>query len=137
MTRSRLSAIQLLDHLVGGREQRRRNRQAERLGRFEVNRRFVLKGNFVLAPTLGVRGNTRRVIFMKKTLLILIFVAVGFPAMAKPYHGTLEQHSNVNCEMVRAYVAQNGLVQARAMAQAAGMTASEERKARGCLAKKI
>jgi len=74
---------------------------------------------------------------MKKTLLILIFVAVGFPAVAKPHHGTLERHSNVNCEMVRAYVAQNGLVQARAMAQAAGMTASEERKARGCLAKKI
>jgi hypothetical protein len=74
---------------------------------------------------------------MKKILLILIFVAVGFSATAKPYHGNLEQHSNVNCEMVRAYVAQNGLVQARAMAHAAGMTASEERKARGCLAKKI
>ena len=75
---------------------------------------------------------------MKKTLLVLTFVAVGFPAMANPHnHGTLERHSNVNCEMVRAYVAQNGLVQAKVMAQAAGMTASEERKARGCLAKKI
>jgi hypothetical protein len=43
----------------------------------------------------------------------------------------------LTCEMVRAYVAQIGLAQAKAMAQAAGMTASEEREAVQCLEKKI
>jgi hypothetical protein len=46
----------------------------------------------------------------------------------------LGAHSNVTCDMVRSYVAQVGLQQAKAMAVAAGMTASEERKARQCLA---
>ena len=39
--------------------------------------------------------------------------------------------------MVRACVAQVGLVQAKAIAQAAGMTKSEERGAVQCLEKKI
>jgi hypothetical protein len=42
-------------------------------------------------------------------------------------------HAHITCEMVRAYVAQVGLVQARAMAQSAGMTADEERRAKHCL----
>lgn len=42
-------------------------------------------------------------------------------------------HAHITCDMVRAYVAQVGLVQARAMAQSAGMTASEERRAIRCL----
>jgi len=42
-------------------------------------------------------------------------------------------HAHITCDMVRAYVAQVGLVQARAMAKSAGMTASEERKALHCL----
>jgi len=46
-------------------------------------------------------------------------------------------HSRVSCETVRAYVAQVGLAQAKAMAQAAGMTQSEEREAAQCLQKKI
>jgi hypothetical protein len=46
-------------------------------------------------------------------------------------------HSNITCDMVRSYVAQVGLQQARAMAIAAGMTASEERRARQCLANKV
>jgi hypothetical protein len=37
--------------------------------------------------------------------------------------------------MVRAYVAQAGLAQAKAMAQAAGMTESEARAAAQCLEK--
>ncbi len=44
-----------------------------------------------------------------------------------------ETHSHITCDMVRSYVAQVGLAQARAMAQAAGMTASEERRAKQCL----
>jgi hypothetical protein len=42
-------------------------------------------------------------------------------------------HAGITCEMVRAYVAQVGVVQARAMALSAGMTASEERRAKHCL----
>lgn len=43
----------------------------------------------------------------------------------------------MSCETVRAYVAQVGLAQAKALAQAAGMTESEEREAAQCLANKI
>jgi hypothetical protein len=47
-----------------------------------------------------------------------------------------ESHSGITCEMVRAYVAQVGLAQAAAMAQSAGITASEKERARRCLAQK-
>jgi hypothetical protein len=46
-------------------------------------------------------------------------------------------HSPITCDMVRSYVAQVGLVQARAMALAAGMTASQERRAKQCLEKRV
>ncbi len=39
--------------------------------------------------------------------------------------------------MVRAYVAQVGLVQAKALAQSHGMTATQERQAIRCLDKKV
>ena len=42
-------------------------------------------------------------------------------------------HAQITCGMVRAYVAQVGLSQARAMALSAGMTAAQERRARRCL----
>ncbi len=45
--------------------------------------------------------------------------------------------SHITCDMVRSYVAQVGLAQAKAMAVAAGMTASEERRARQCLASRV
>jgi hypothetical protein len=41
---------------------------------------------------------------------------------------------HITCETVRAYVAQVGLQQARAVAVAHGMTAWQERLARRCLA---
>ena len=90
---------------------------------------------------------------MKKTaLLALIFVTAACPAMAHRYktyrhhqhkayqhHGTSDpgKRSYISCATVRSYVAQMGLEQARAMAEAAGMTASEERRARRCLADKV
>jgi hypothetical protein len=78
---------------------------------------------------------------MKKTvLLIFVFVAASYPAIAMQHHyrpGAAGSHARITCEMVRAYVAQIGLAQAKAMAQAAGMTASEEREAVQCLEKKI
>ncbi len=86
---------------------------------------------------------------MKKTaLLALVVTALSGPSMARPDHHHRGHHRNhhaavreapvvsrsqITCDMVRAYVAQAGLVQARAMAQAAGMTAAEERRAMRCL----
>ena len=45
-------------------------------------------------------------------------------------------HSGITCEMVRAYVAHVGLAQAAAMAESAGITASEKDRARRCLEQK-
>jgi hypothetical protein len=78
----------------------------------------------------------------KSCLLLLILVASSYPAVAKhhPHHPrerAATSHSRLSCETVRAYVAQVGLAQAKAMAQAAGMTESEERQAAQCLEKKI
>jgi len=78
----------------------------------------------------------------KTFLLLSIFViASSYPAAAKRHHPHRERavssHSHISCETVRAYVAQVGLEQAKAMAQAAGMTESEERQAAQCLEKKI
>ena len=77
---------------------------------------------------------------MKKTaLLALGLIVASFPAVARHHfhHGQRAPvaHSRISCEMVRAYVAQVGLAQAKAMAQAAGMTESEERAAAQCLEK--
>jgi fatty acid desaturase len=79
---------------------------------------------------------------MKKAgLLFLILVAASYPAVAKHNHHhhrerTTSSPPRVSCETVRSYVAQIGLAQAKAMAQAAGMTESEERQALQCLEKK-
>ena len=80
---------------------------------------------------------------MKTALLILIFVAAGSPASTKPHHAyhssgqaARSESSHINCATVRAYVGQLGMVQAKALARAAGMTASQERRARRCFAEK-
>jgi hypothetical protein len=80
---------------------------------------------------------------MKTALLILFFVAAGNPVSAKPFHAyqnsgraALGESSHINCDTVRAYVDQVGLVQAKALARAAGMTALQERRASRCIAKK-
>jgi hypothetical protein len=46
-------------------------------------------------------------------------------------------HTHISCEMVRAYVGQVGVMQARAVALAAGMTPAQERRAAHCLQEKI
>jgi hypothetical protein len=85
---------------------------------------------------------------MKKTaVLAFIFVAAAFPALAKHHHhhrdhasasiASSASHPRISCETVRAYVAQVGLAQAKALAQSAGMTEAEEREAAHCLEKKI
>jgi len=80
---------------------------------------------------------------MKTALLMLIMFAGGSPALAKPHHAyqnskraVRAEFSRINCDTVRAYVGQVGLVQAKALARAAGMTASQERRARQCFAEK-
>ena len=65
---------------------------------------------------------------MKIALLMLIFVATAGPALA----GELQ----ISCETVRAFVTQVGLIQAKAQARAAGMTAQQERRARQCFVTK-
>jgi hypothetical protein len=49
----------------------------------------------------------------------------------------LRRSTHISCEMVRSYVGQLGVVQARAMALAAGMTPAQERRAARCLQEKI
>ena len=80
---------------------------------------------------------------MKTALLLMIFVAVSGSALASPYRPYQDsdqtrwgKSSHINCETVRAYVAQVGLVQARTLARAAGMIAGQEWRARRCLARK-
>jgi hypothetical protein len=58
--------------------------------------------------------------------LIPLLAACPNIAATKPLHF-------VTCDMVRAYVANIGVEQARAVAIAHGMTPSEERQARRCL----
>jgi hypothetical protein len=86
---------------------------------------------------------------MKKTaVLAFVLVSVAYPVKAYPHHNHHHRfnhqradspgaHSHVTCAMVRTYVAQMGLEQARSMARAAGMTAAEERRARHCLTDKV
>lgn len=76
---------------------------------------------------------------MKKTALVaLVLMTAACPVLAKTHYVHKRQnnagtHSSINCAMVRSYVAQVGLKQARAMAEAAGMTASDELRAKRCL----
>jgi hypothetical protein len=76
---------------------------------------------------------------MKKTALVaLVLTTVTCPVLAKTHRvhqwqNNAGTHSSVTCAMVRSYVAQVGLEQAKAMAEAAGMTAADELRAKRCL----
>jgi hypothetical protein len=70
---------------------------------------------------------------MKITLLMLVFIAAASPALADHQHANRAEPA-ITCETVRAYVSQVGVVAAKAIARANGMTASQERRARQCLA---
>jgi len=80
---------------------------------------------------------------MKKFALIaLVLVNLGWPALASPLNP--QQNSSevsapwpIGCHMVREYVRQVGLVRAKAIALAAGMTPAQEQQARRCLARPI
>jgi hypothetical protein len=70
---------------------------------------------------------------MKTTLLMLLFVTAASPVLADPHRANRAEPA-VTCETVRAYVSQVGLVAAKALARAHGMTPGQERRARQCLA---
>jgi hypothetical protein len=78
---------------------------------------------------------------MKVGLLMLLFVVSATPVLANRHRAYQEsggtgfvETSTISCETVRSYVRQVGLVQARALARANGMTPSQEWRARQCLA---
>jgi hypothetical protein len=62
-----------------------------------------------------------------------IFAALIISLAAWPTNANARAIHYISCEMVRAYVAQVGLVRARAIAMAHGMTPAQERIARRCL----
>ena len=70
---------------------------------------------------------------MKTSLLMLLFVVAASPVLADPHRGSGDG-SAITCDTVRAYVSQVGIVAAKAMARANGMTAAQERRAKQCLA---
>ena len=72
---------------------------------------------------------------MKTPLLMLLLVVAASPVLADP-HRADRAESGVTCDTVRAYVSQVGIVAAKAMARAHGMTAAQERRARQCLARR-
>ena len=76
----------------------------------------------------------------KAALLALVLIAISYPAMARHRHAqgdTPSEQSHLTCDMVRAYVAQVGLAQAKAMAESAGATEADKRHAMQCLEKKV
>jgi hypothetical protein len=77
---------------------------------------------------------------MKQNLVLsIVFIALVSPSIASSRHYRTDRdkpavsRSQITCDVVRAFVAQAGLARAKAMAAAAGMTASEERRAMRCL----
>jgi hypothetical protein len=77
-----------------------------------------------------------------RLLLAVIVFACAFTGEAGAARDSenssiLRRPTHISCEMVRAYVGQVGVMQARAMALAAGMTPAQERRAVHCLQEKI
>lgn len=83
-------------------------------------------GTNIRFPTL-VSAYRREPVLHKALLLSAIAVVAACPASAEA------KHERISCETVRAFVAQVGVIQARMIALAHGMTASQERRARHCL----
>jgi hypothetical protein len=65
---------------------------------------------------------------VQRFLVVLILCLGGFPNIA-----AAERLHLITCSMVRAYVANVGVDQARAVGIAHGMTPAQERQARRCL----
>jgi hypothetical protein len=74
-----------------------------------------------------VSAYRREPVLHKAFLVGALAVVAACPASAEV------KRERISCETVRAFVAQVGMVQARMIALAHGMTASQERRARHCL----
>ena len=99
---------------------------AERVPGMEPNAGSNIGAKFAFQyERLQTRGN--------RDLPKIIIVAAGCLVAACPASARDKDLHHITCEMVRAYVAQVGVVQARAIALAYGMTASQEQRARRCL----
>lgn len=70
-----------------------------------------------------------------KAVMCMIVLGLSSPSLAAGWNRP-QSHRHITCAMVRSYVQSVGVEQARAAARAAGMTASEERNARRCLAER-
>ncbi len=70
-----------------------------------------------------------------KPVICIIVLGLSSPALAAGWDRP-QSHRHINCDTVRSYVQSVGFEQARAVARASGMTASEERSARRCLAQR-
>jgi len=66
---------------------------------------------------------------IRKITIIAPFLLGAFALIGPAF----AEDQDITCEVVRAYVARVGLEQARAVAVARGMTASQEQRARACL----
>jgi hypothetical protein len=80
---------------------------------------------------------------MRTFLILLLLLTAGTSVLANPRRADRNSGqamasatSSINCETVRSYVTLVGLVQARALARANGMTASQEWRARQCLSRR-
>jgi len=78
---------------------------------------------------------------MRSTLLALFVFGATSSAWASAHHfqpsaghADWATPSAITCETVRSYVSMMGVAQARALALANGMTDTQERRARRCLA---
>ena len=65
--------------------------------------------------------------------LAIATLALSADVLADPQRANRSE-SAITCQTVRAYVSQVGIAAAKAFARANGMTASQERQARQCLA---
>ena len=77
-----------------------------------------------------------QIISMKTISAVLAIATPGLSAdvvLADPQRANRAEPA-ITCQTVRAYVSQVGVVAAKAIARANGMTASQERRARQCLA---
>jgi hypothetical protein len=77
-----------------------------------------------------------QIISMKTISVILAIATLALSAgvvLADPQRANRDEPA-ITCQTVRTYVSQVGVVAAKAIARANGMTASQERRARQCLA---
>jgi hypothetical protein len=82
-------------------------------------------------------GTVKSRVLLSATVFACAFTGEASAGRDSENSSILRRPTHISCEMVRAYVGQVGVMQARAMALAAGMTPAQERRAAHCLQEKI